>query len=233
MYVLSRTAPTAEGLLHIETDVTDPEACRRAAERIQTEVGRIDVLILNAGSGISGTVEHALLSDVRMQFDVCFMGALHVLQPCLPLLRKTKGIVLFLSSVAAVTPIPFQAFYSASKAAVCSLVGSLRNELKPHGIRVAAVLPGDVKTEFTQARKKRELGADLYPALLRSVQRMERDERSGMPPKRIADKLFRLSNQRHPKPYTSVGLSYQTILVLMKLLPNRLSNWIIGILYAK
>lgn len=233
VYVLSRTVPKAEGLLHIETDVTNPDACTNAAERITKEVGRIDVLILNAGSGVSGTVEHTSLSDAHGQFDVCFFGALHVLKPCLPLLRASKGIVLFLSSVAGVTPIPFQAFYSAAKAAVCSLVGALRNELSPHGVRVAAVLPGDVKTEFTHARTKQAEGSELYPALVRSVARMEHDEQNGMSPERIANKLVRLSKKRHPKPYCTVGIQYQIILVLMKVLPSRLSNWIIGLLYAK
>ena len=151
-------------------------------------------------------------------------GAFRVLKAALPSLRTTKGTVLFTSSVAGVVPIPYQAFYSAAKASINSLVMALRNELKGTGIRVAAVLPGDVKTGFTAAREKNEVHAALYPNEVRSVEKMEHDEQHGMSPDRIAAKFLKLSKQKHPKPFCSVGFAYSAVLVLMKLLPAGLAN---------
>lgn len=233
VYSLSRTAGDLPGVRHIPTDVSDPDSARAAIETVLLRHGKIDVLLLNAGIGISGAAEFTEFADARRQFDVCFFGALHVLIPALPVLRTYGGTVLFTSSVAAVTPIPFQAFYSAAKAAINSLVLSLRNELRHYPVRIAAVLPGDVKTSFTSARLKQTNGSEIYPSLERSVQRMERDEQSGMSPDRIAKKIVRIASKRRPKPFYSVGIGYQAILVLMKLLPASLSNRIIGMLYAE
>ena len=142
------------------------------------------------------------------------------------------GCILNLSSVAGVLPIPFQSFYSAVKASVNALTLTLQNELRPYGVRVAAMLPGDVKTGFTAAREKNCKGAEVYPALLRSVSTMEHDEQNGMSPARIADRLYRISRKRHPKGLYSCGIQYQACLLLGKLLPVRLYNWILAKMYA-
>ncbi len=233
VYGLCRSKPENARIRHIPADLTNSKEAENAIQTILEKEGRIDVLVLNAGIGISGAVEFTELSEAQRQFDVCYFGALRVLTPALPALRQSKGVVLFTSSVAAVTPIPYQAHYSACKAAINALVLALHNELKHTGVRVSAVLPGDVKTNFTAARAKNERGVDVYPALIRSVNRMERDEQSGMSPDRIANKFLKVAAKRHPKPYYSVGLAYSTVCVLVKLLPARLTGWILGQLYAK
>ena len=232
VYALCRSKPDDPRIHHIPTDLTDAAQAASAIDSIITDAGRIDVLLLNAGMGISGSVEHTELSDAKLQFDVCYFGALRVLTPALPALRNSKGMILFTSSVAAVTPIPFQAHYSACKAAINALSLALRNELRGTGIRVSAILPGDVKTGFTAARKKNEAGSELYPAMLRSVAKMEQDEQSGMSPQRIAERFLSVSMKKNPKPFYSVGLAYSAVCVLVKLLPARLAAWILGLMYA-
>ncbi|MBR3037122.1 MAG: SDR family NAD(P)-dependent oxidoreductase [Clostridia bacterium] len=232
VYNLSRHDPHDENSMFVACDVTDEAQCRAAIDRVLSEAGRIDVLINNAGFGISGPVETTEISAMQRQFDVCLFGSMRVLKPALPALRQSKGTVLFTSSVAAVTPIPYQAFYSAAKAAINSVVMALRNELKGTGIRVAAVLPGDVKTDFTAKREKNEVNESLYPNEVRSVAKMEHDEQHGMSPDRIAQRFLKLSLQKNPKPFCSVGFAYSAVLVLVKLLPARLANWVLGKLYA-
>lgn len=232
VYGLCRTAPQNPAVLHIPTDLTSDEACAAAVARIVSEAGRIDVLLLNAGIGVSGAVEFTALSEAQRQFDVCYFGALRVLTPALCALRQSKGVVLFTSSVAAVTPIPFQAHYSACKAAISALAMALKNELRHTGVRVAAVLPGDVKTDFTAARRKDTRGQDVYPALVRSVAKMEHDEQHGMAPARIARRMLALSLRRNPKPFCSVGLSYRAVCTLVKLLPARFVAWVLGKMYG-
>lgn len=232
VFNLSRRDPNDPHATHIPCDVTDEMQCKAAIDAVIADAGRIDVLVLNAGFGISGPVETTAIEAMQKQFDVCLFGAVRVLKPALPYLRESKGTVLFTSSVAAVTPIPYQAFYSACKASINSLVMTLRNEWKGTGVRVAAVLPGDVRTGFTAAREKSPEDAALYPNAARSVAKMEHDEQHGMPPERIAARFVRLSKQKQPKPFCSVGFAYSAVLVLMKLLPARLADWVLGKLYA-
>jgi short-subunit dehydrogenase len=232
VYNLSRSGETTENAVHIRCDVTDETLCKQAIETVLEREGRIDVLILNAGFGISGPVETTELDAAKKQFDVCLFGAIRVLKAALPALRESKGRILFTSSVAAVTPIPYQAFYSACKASINSVVMALRNELKGTGIRVAAVLPGDVKTDFTAQREKNPVNEKLYPNEVRSVAKMEHDEQHGMSPDRIAKRFYRLSMQKNPKPFCSVGFAYSAVLILVKILPARLANYILGKMYA-
>lgn len=232
VYSLSRSKSEDSRIHHIPADLTDADQSASAVHRILSETGRIDVLLLNAGIGISGSVEHTKLSDAKAQFDICYFGALRVLTPALPAIRRCGGIILFTSSVAAVTPIPFQAHYSACKAAINALCLALRNELRGTGVRVSAILPGDVKTGFTAARQKNENGSDIYPAMLKSVAKMEHDEQAGMAPRQIAKRMLSVSIKNNPKPFYSVGFVYSTICVLVKLLPSRLAAWVLGLMYA-
>ena len=232
VYDLSRRGETTENVVHVPCDVTDETLCKTAIETVLRSAGRIDVLILNAGFGISGPIETTEIAAMQKQFDVCLFGAMRVLKAALPALRESKGHVLFTSSVAAVTPIPYQAFYSAAKASINSVVMALRNELKGTGIRVAAVLPGDVKTDFTAQREKNPVNETLYPNEVKSVAKMEHDEQHGMSPDRIAARFVKLSRQKNPKPFCSVGIAYSAVCVLVKLLPARFANWILGKMYA-
>ena len=233
VYELSRRDSEVPGITHLKCDITDEEQVKAAVAQVMAENGRIDILINNAGFGISGAVEFTETEDARRLFDVNFFGMVRCIQAVLPAMREAHGgCILNLSSVAGVLPIPFQSFYSAVKASVNALTLTLQNELRPYGVRVAAMLPGDVKTGFTAAREKNCKGAEVYPALLRSVSTMEHDEQNGMSPARIADRLYRISRKRNPKGLYSCGIQYQACLLLGKLLPVRLCNWILAKMYA-
>lgn len=232
VFDLSRRDTNDPNATHIRCDVTDEAQCMDAIAAVAEAAGRIDVLLLNAGFGISGAIETTEILTAQKQFDVCLFGAVRVLKAALPHLRKSRGVVLFTSSVAAVTPIPYQAFYSAAKASINAVVMALRNELKGTGVRVAAVLPGDVKTGFTSTREKNAADTALYPNEGSAVAKMERDERKGMPPERVAKRFYTLSKQKHPKPFCSVGAGYSALLVLAKLLPARMTCRILGKLYG-
>lgn len=233
VYSLSRTAPPDPAVRFVQTDVTSQAQVSAAVETVLAEQHRIDVLVLNAGFGISGAVEFTNEEDAKRQLDVCFFGAFRAVKAALPAIRASKGTMLFISSVASGSvTIPFQTFYSAAKAAINALVLGLRGELRGTGVRVAALLPGDTKTGFTAVREKCEVGAELYPAMVRSIASMERSEQSGMDPARIGKKLVKLSRQRRPKPFSSVGPLYKTLLVLAKVLPARLVSCIVELIYA-
>ena len=234
VYGLSRSPYDSGPVQHIPADVTKPDTVAAAVEQVLSREGRIDLLICNAGFGISGPVEFTSLESAHRQFDVNFFGAMTCIQTVLPHMRQQGyGRILCVSSVAAVLSIPFQSFYSAAKAALNALVLALANEVRPHNIQVAALMPGDIRTGFTAAREKSLEGAQAYPALIPSVARMEQDEANGMDPGVIARRLYQLSRKGRLKPLYSAGLQYQLFVLLQKLLPCRLINWLVGRLYAK
>ena len=154
----------------IPCDVTDEASVQRAVAEVMRRTDHIDVLILNAGFGISGPAECTPVEDVRRQMDVNFTGAVAVVQQVLPYMRQRRqGRIIFTSSVAAILPIPYQSFYSASKAAINAFALALQNEVRDYGICVSVLMPGDVQTGFTAARRKVQLptgDASVSPAVM-------------------------------------------------------------------
>ena len=137
-------------------------------------------------------------------------------------------------TVAGVIPIPFQAYYSATKAALLSYSLALANEVRPFGITVVCVQPGDICTGFTAARMKEMEGDDLYHGRIsRSISVMEQDEQKGMLPKVVARKIANIAVAQHTRPVITVGAPYRAICMLMKLLPVRLWNRLVGHIYAR
>ncbi len=237
VYEISRrpAAQTHPGIIHISGDVTSEESVKAAVLQVIQAEGQIDVLINNAGFGISGAVEFTDTSDAQKQFDVNFFGTVRLCRAVLPHLRKAgTGRIINLSSVAAAIPIPFQTFYSASKAAINAYTLALANEVKPYGISVCAVMPGDIRTGFTAAREKEITGdAEYGGRISRSVAKMERDEAGGMEPASVARFIARLIRKRTVKPLYSIRTDYRFFVVLSRLLPVRLFNRLIYRLYAK
>ncbi len=233
VYELSRSGADADGIRHITADVTNAEQVKTAVAEVFNVGGQIDLLVNNAGFGISGAVEFTDPKDAFDQLNVNFFGALHCIQAVLPYMRAQKrGHIVNISSVAAPIAIPFQAFYSATKSATNSLTLALRNEVKPFGIQACAILPGDVKTGFTAARKKSCAGADVYGAAIdRAVAVMEHDEENGMPPEMVARAVLRAANAKKPKAFATVGFQYQVFVLLSKLLPATLTNALVGMIY--
>ena len=205
-----------------------------AVDRLVQQEGRLDIVVNCAGFGISGAVEYTELAEARRQFDVNFFGMVNVNKAVIPHMREQgSGRIVNISSVAAPVPIPFQTYYSASKAAINAYTLALANELRPYGVSVCAVMPGDIATGFTDARAKSIQGDEVYEGRIsRSVSRMEKDEQSGMPASAAGRAVAKTALKRKSKPLCSIGFSYKAVCVLAKLLPARLANWVIGKLYA-
>lgn len=232
VYDLSRHGENHVGIRHIDCDVTNPVDCTTAVEQVIDEQGVIDVLISNAGMGISGAVEFTSPKDIRHIMDVNFFGAVNISQAVLPYMRKERsGRIIFVSSLMAIFAIPFQAFYSASKFAVNGYAMALKNELRPFDIEVSCMLPGDVKTGFTGAREKNEKGNIAYPALEKAVKTMENDEQNGMDPNDIAKKIYHIAETSMPLAMYTAGWKYQLFLLLNKLVPQTLAYKIISLMY--
>ena len=158
VYELSRRGEGADGrIAHIQADVTDEGQVQAAVQEIADREGRIDVLINNAGFGISGAVEFTETADAQRQFDVNFFGMVRMNKAVIPVMRRQGGgRIISMSSVAAPIAIPFQTYYSASKAGIIGMTKSLARELASKGINVNAVAPGFIETDMTKALPEAE-----------------------------------------------------------------------------
>ena len=234
VYNLSRTPSGLDGVYDVACDVTDEDAVAAALGKVKEKEGRIDYVLANAGFGISGAVEFTDGDDAHRQFDVNFFGVFNLVKNAIPYLKETRGTVLAVSSAAAVFSIPFQSFYSASKAAVASFMCATANEVKQFGVQAGYVQLGDVKTSFTASRKKDHKGDDVYGGVIsRSVEKMEQDEQNGMKPEVVAKKIYRVMTKKKTPLKTTVGATYKFLVFLAKILPLPLQNRVIAKLYMK
>lgn len=220
----------------IVMDVTLPESVKNGVDTIIKREGRLDVVVCNAGNGIAGAIEETTLEEAKYQFETCFFGVHNTVTAVLPYLRKQGfGKIITTSSVAALVPIPYQAFYSSVKAALLNYSNALHIEVEDFGIDCCCILPGDTKTGFTSARKYTKAANEQSPYHTKrkaSVAKMERDERNGMEPILIAKAIVKQAMSRR-KMNTKVvpRIDYWAINLLVKILPNRLVLAIVKMLY--
>lgn len=235
VYGISRRGCGMENVISLCADVTDEQAISNAVHTVMAESGRIDVLINNAGFGISGAIEFTKTEDAERQFQVNFFGAVRMCRAVLPIMRKQGfGRIVNIGSVAGEIAIPFQSFYSAAKAALRSYTLALANEVREFRITAVCVEPGDIHTGFTAARQKNTQGDAIYNGRIsRSVEKMEKDEQTGMPPEAAGKYIAKIASKRSGKPVLMIGAQYKAVGLLKKLLPLRLVNRIVGAIYAK
>ncbi len=235
VYETSRRDVELANGVHLPGDVTDEAAMERVVRTVLDREGRIDILVCCAGFGISGAVEYTELSAAKRQLNVNFFGVVNAVKAVLPHMRERRsGRIVVVSSVAGAIAIPFQTYYSVSKAALNAYVAALRNELRPYGVTATAVMPGDIATGFTDAREKSPVGDETYEGRIsRSVSRMEHDERTGMDPKAAGAYIRKMALRRSVPPTSSIGLSYKALVMLTRLLPARLVSFVVYLLYAK
>ena len=234
VYALSRRGQGPEETTALSCDVSDEGQVQEVIQQIFQKERRIDVVINCAGFGISGAIEFTNLQDAKRLFDVDFFGTVNVNKAVIPLMRAAKkGRIINISSVAAPAAIPFQAYYSAAKAAVDCYSLALRNEVRPFGIEVGSIQPGDIHTGFTGAREKSIVGDDVYKGRIqKSVKGMEHDELTGMDPSKAGLFVAKQALRKHVKPQIVLGGLYKAAAVLLKLLPVRLSNWLVYKIYG-
>lgn len=227
-------AETENGIHMLPLDLSDAASVSAAIDELFRREGRIDLLVNNAGAGIGGAVEDASPEDLRRQLDVAFFVHVLVTRAVLPRMRASGGgRILFTGSVAAGIPIPYQAMYSASKAALRAFAAALAGEVAQFDIQITVIEPGDTRTGFTDQRKTSVPSGSAYAGRAeRSIAVMERDERKGDSPESIARTAVRAAFARHPKPRITVGFSYKAVDLLRRCLPERWTQRLIFKLYS-
>jgi len=191
----------------VAMDVGDETSVQAAVSRVLERSGGLDALVCNAGFGIFGSVEEVTLEDAQAQFDTNFFGVLRCLRAILPGMRERgRGRVVLVGSLAGRAPIPFQAHYSASKAAVDALAMALRNELSGHGISVSLVEPGDIRTPFNEATDFSSAANSAYAPRIQRCRQVVEDSLPKAPgPEVVARVVHRALRVRRPRVRYPVG----------------------------
>lgn len=134
----------------LAVDVTDEDALAAAVDQIVKEQGHLDVVVANAGFGVSGRFEKLTADDWRRQLDINVVGAASTVRAALGALKDRSGRVVLVGSVAAFTPYPTGAAYSASKAAIAAMGDVLSIELAGSGVSCTTIHPGFVESEIAR-----------------------------------------------------------------------------------
>ena len=224
-------------IIHVKMDVNNEADIAQVISQIMLENNRLEAVVCNAGNGIAGSVEDTSDEEMRYQLETNFFGAVKTIQACLPVFRSQGyGKILITSSVAAIVPIPYQAFYSAGKAAIQVFLHALSIELKPYNIQCSCLLPGDTKTGFTAARKytlASQLPTSVYSTKMKkSVSKMEQDEQNGMSAHIVAKAIVNQITAKKMHSFYVIGLQYQLIYHFFQVLPTAFRLWIVGKIYG-
>ncbi len=204
----------------IQLDVTDDASAKAAVASIIEKEGKIDVLVNNAGNGITGPAYAMPVESAKKQFEVNFFGLVRMCSAVLPYMIEAKqGLVVNMSSLAGLFGLPYQSLYSASKYAVEGYSQSLRMELRNTGVKISLINPGDFKSDFTQNREKVPFSLkneSLEKEYNSAVASMEKDESIGADPALIGKKLCQIVDASNPAHRYLVGAIGQTIVPTLK-----------------
>lgn len=219
----------------ITLDVRSGDSIKRAVEYVVKKEGKIDILINNAGFGIAGAIEDTSPEEAFEQFNTNFFGVLRMCRNIIPIMRMNKnGLIINISSVAGLISIPFQSMYSASKYALEAFSEALRIELKPFGINVVLIEPGDMKTGFTSNRKVVKAANEnpIYKEqFTKSLNTMIKDEMTGSSPGIVAKVVIKLLRKKKPPVRIAVGIKYKIIVFIKRLLPARFVEYVVSRIY--
>jgi len=178
-------AEHGDAILPIELDVTDRDAVFAAVADVHDRLGRLDVVVNNAGYGVSGAIEELSEEQARRQLEVNLFGALWVTQAALPILREQRsGWIVQVSSIGGLAAFPLTGIYHASKWALEGLSETLRQEVGPFGIKVLMVEPSGFRTDWAGSSMDRAEPIDAYQEIDQIAQRRasQQEENNGSQP---------------------------------------------------
>lgn len=200
-------------------DVTDEQQVNRSIEKVAAKFGRVDILINNAGVGISGATEFVPIEDVRRAMDISYFGALYLTRACLKYMSRGARII-FMSSIAGLTAIPFRSVYCSVKAAELMLGESLRMELSQTGIDVVTLCPGEIKTNFSANKLADVRTSERYGTRVEKAQAKVFDrEHKRMSISKVINKMYKICVRGRKAMYI-IGRKYKFLYFGKRVLPT-------------
>lgn len=206
-------------------DVRNSESIKACVSEIIKKSGRIDVVINNAGVGITGPLEEIPILEIKNNFETNFFGPIEVMKAVLPQMRAQKsGLIINITSIAGYMGLPYRSIYSASKGALELITESLRMEVQPFGIHITNVAPGDFATNIAAGRYHAPVvkGSDYETAYSNVLEMMNTHVDSGSNPQQMAAAIFKIIEIPNPKIHYKIGAFMQKFsIVLKRILPDK------------
>ncbi len=216
------TTMSTNDLPLVKLDVSSNESVKTCVDGVIQREGRIDVLINNAGFGLSGAVVNTSLEEAKKQFETNFFGMLRMVNATLPLmLERDSGAIINIGSFAGRVTLLYQAFYSASKAAIGMYTDGLRMQLKHTGIKVSLIEPGHIRTAFQENRYYIN-DFDKDPRAKIAIDVMGEMEAKAPKPIIVAKTVEKIIKKKKVKPRYIVGRDAQMYEILRRIGSDRL-----------
>tara|TARA_B100000809_G_scaffold221021_1_gene229054 strand:+ start:383 stop:1186 length:804 start_codon:yes stop_codon:yes gene_type:complete len=228
VYGTSRNPETMDSFSFelIALDVLKVDTIEKAVSCIIKKEGRLDVLINNAGMGITGPIEDTPTDEMRAVFNTNFFGAIDVMKAVLPQMRaQNSGMILNITSIAGYMGLPFRGLYSATKGALELITEATSMEVKSFGIKVINVAPGDFATNIAAGRYHTPvLDESAYKKTYQlNLDLMDAHVEGGMNPIEMAKMVYKIINTRNPKIHYKVGGSMEKFSIILKrVLPDKI-----------
>lgn len=209
----------------VTLDVRDTESIQAAVAKVIALTGRLDVVINNAGIGITGPLEEIPMQEIKNNFETNFFGPIAVMQAVLPQMRtQQSGLIINITSIAAYMGLPYRSIYSASKGALELVTESLRMEVKSFGISITNVAPGDFATNIAAGRFHAPVlkGSAYEQTYGTSLKSMDAHVDNGGNPNEMAAAIYSIIQNPSPKIHYKVGALIQKFsIVLKRILPDK------------
>ncbi|MFC0778706.1 SDR family oxidoreductase [Flavobacterium sp. HJSW_4] len=210
----------------VALDVRDSNSIKTAVDKIITTSGRLDIVINNAGVGITGPLEEIPTEEIRNNFETNFFGPIEVMKAALPQMRKqNSGLIINITSIAGYMGLPYRSVYSASKGALELITEALRMEVKAFGVEITNVAPGDFATNIAAGRYHAPVIKDsAYEKVYGDVLATMNDHvDAGSNPNEMAEAVYKIIQTKKPNVHYKVGAFMQKFsIVLKRALPDKM-----------
>ncbi|MBB1193572.1 short-chain dehydrogenase/reductase [Flavobacterium sp. SOK18b] len=209
----------------VALDVRDANSIRTAVAKVIEISGRLDVVINNAGVGITGPLEEIPMQEMKNNFETNFFGPIEVMKAVLPQMRSQKaGLIINVTSIAGYMGLPYRGIYSASKGALELITESLRMEVKSFGVHITNVAPGDYATNIASGRFHAPVveGSAYEIPYRNTLKTMDEHVDSGRNPNEMAEAVYKIIQTPNPKIHYKIGAFIQKFSVVLKrILPDK------------
>ncbi|WP_299668943.1 SDR family oxidoreductase [uncultured Polaribacter sp.] len=210
----------------IALDVLDVQSINKAVDLIIAKEGKLDVLVNNAGMGITGPIEDTPTEEMRAVFNTNLFGTIDVMKAVLPQMRsQNSGTIINVTSIAGYMGLPFRGLYSATKGALELITEATRMEVKNFGIHMVNVAPGDFATNIAAGRYHTPVfeNSAYKEKYQTNLELMDAHVDSGMNPIEMAKVIYKIIQTENPKIHYKVGGFMEKFsIVLKRILPDKM-----------
>ncbi|MEL6811326.1 MAG: SDR family oxidoreductase [Bacteroidota bacterium] len=210
----------------LKLDVTDVDSITSAVSEVISSEGKLDVLVNNAGVGITGPIEETPTQEIRNAFETNFYGPLEVIKAVLPHMRdQGSGHIVNITSIAGYMGLPYRGIYSATKGALELITEAYRMEVKQFGVEMTNVAPGDFATNIAAGRYHAPVLKDspYEKAYGDTLAMMNEHVDAGSDPLQMAKAVHRIIETSKPRIHYKVGAFLQKFSVTLKrVLPDKM-----------